>query len=869
MNKHNPPRLPLRFFRWFCHPEYREDIEGDLLERFDSRVVAKGPAKASWLFSLDVVRLFRPTIIKPMGGTNRMSHLGMLNNYMKVGWRSMLRHKLYTIINVGGLTLGLTAFILIFLYIRYELSYDRFYPNADKIYRAYEQEPFNPYMGSDYFAVTPAGLAVALENEYPEVQAATSFQTPTTLVGHGEDHYLEKGLSASPSFFNVFHYEFLQGNPSTALQNPESIVLTESLAYKIFGRKEAMGERLSFGDRDVIVTGVIKDPPTNASIKFSHVTSLAADTFYVEEITAGKWRGSSFHTFLTLTDEGEAVALESKMPALVKKYWAFDDYPNYFIQPIADVHLQTNVNFDIGAGGSPNQLLLFSLVAGFILVLACINYMNLAIARSIRRAKEVGLRKVIGAHKWQLIVQFLAESVFVTLMALVLAVVLLPMLLPYFGDMVDRQITIQPDDLLLLAPGLLLLVIFVGALAGSYPAFFMSSLMPVAALKGSQIGKPTGAVLQRWLIIGQYAVSIAMIICSVVVYSQFRFISGKGLGFDKEHVLTIRLYPGPDRKALDAIENEWRANPNVLGITKGQNLPTNIDQSEPVTTLQREQSDPDTYSIIYQLRTDANFLDVFGMQLVTGRTLSEEYALDKSSENCLLNEAACKAFGLSTDSAVGKTILLGWGGKSTVVGVLQDFHMHSMHLAIEPLMVQLRQNYRYISVKIRPDDLPETVAELEATFNKYSDYPFDYQFLDEKFDELYKADVRQGKLFGLFTAISLIIACLGLFGLAAFSTQQRAKEVGVRKVLGASISHIVALFASRFVKMVMIGYVIALPVGWWLIDHWLQEFAYRVTVEWWMLALPGLAAVAVAFLTISSQSARAAMANPVDSLRTE
>jgi putative ABC transport system permease protein len=868
MNKHHPPKLPLRFFRWFCHPEYREDIEGDLLERFDSRAVERGPNKARWLFSLDVIRLFRPSIIKPIGGSYRMNQFGMFKNYMKVGWRSMLRQKLYTAINVGGLTLGLTAFILIFLYIRYELSYDRFYPNADKIYRAFEQEPFNPYMGSDYFAVTPAGLAVALENEYPEVAAATSFQTPTTLVGHGEDHYLEKGLSASPSFFQVFHYEFLQGHPYSALRNPESIVLTESLAYKIFGSRDAIGERLSFGDRDVLVTGVIKDPPTNASIVFSHITSLAADPFYIEEINAGKWRGSSFHTFLTLTDEGDAAALESKMPALVKKYWAFDDYPNYFIQPIADLHLQTNVNFDIGARGNPNQLLLFSLVAGFILVLACINYMNLAIARSIRRAKEVGLRKVIGAHKWQLVVQFLAESVFVTLTALGLALVLTPLLLPYFGGMVDRQITVLPDDLLLLAPGLLLLVIFVGSLAGSYPALFMSSLVPVAALKGSQSGKPTGAGLQRWLIIGQYAVSIAMIICSLVAYSQFRFISGKELGFEKEHVLTVRLYPGPDQKALEAIENEWRANPNVSGITKGQNLPTNIDQSEPVT-LQREQSDPDAYSIIYQLRTDANFLDVFGMQLVTGRTLSEEYALDKSSENCLLNEAACKAFGLSTDSAVGTTILHGWGGKSTVVGVLKNFHMHSMHLAIEPLMVQLRQNYRYMSVKIRPDDLTETVVALEATFDKYSDYPFDYQFLDENFNELYKADVRQGELFSLFTVIALLIACLGLFGLAAFSTQQRAKEVGVRKVLGASLTHIVALFASRFVKMVVIGYLIALPAGWWLTEHWLQEFAYRIDIQWWMLAIPGFAAIVVAFLTISSQSVKVALANPVDSLRNE
>lgn len=865
---HTPPKLPLRFFRWFCHPDYREDIEGDLLERFEERLSEQGFSKARWLFALDVIRLFRPEIIKPIEGSYRMNQYGMFKNYVKVGWRSMLRHKLYAAINVGGLALGLTAFTLIFLYVRHELSYDRFYPNADRIYRAYQQQPFNPFMGTDYFAVMPAALAETLIREFPEVEHATSLQTPTRIVSTAEGQYVERGISADPQFFKVFPFTFLRGSPETALAKPENVVLTESLATKIFGSGDPIGQPVLLDKREVYVSGIIQDPPQNSTLQFTHVWSLEADQWYLDDRAKEKWEGNAFYTFLTLADGADAKGLQDKMPDLLSQRWAYDDYPSYFFQPIADLHLQTSVNFELGPRGNPTQLAIFSLVACLILILACINYMNLAIARSIKRAKEVGLRKVIGAHKRQLVFQFLGESVFVTLAALACSLLLLPMLLPYFGHMVDRVIFLQFKDLLGLVPGLIVLVVVVGILSGSYPALFMSSLTPAKVLKGKFTASLSGARLQKGLIIGQYAVSIAMIICSLVVYWQFRFISERELGFDKEHVFTIRPYDGKIADSFDAIKAEWLSNPKVLGVTKSQSLPTSVEQSN-IVSLHREGEEADYSHTIYQLRADENFLQVFGMELVAGRSLSSEYALDKSSGNVLVNETACRAFGWSIEDAPGKTMTSGWEGTKTVVGVIRDFHMHSMHMTIAPMLVELKDNFRYISVKVRPGDLPETIASLEATFSKHSAYPFDYEFLDDNFDKLYKADVRQGEIFGFFTVIALLIACLGLFGLAAFSTQQRAKEVGIRRVLGASTAHIVSLFATKFIGLVAIGYLIALPFGWLLIDHWLQEFAYRITLQWWMFLLPGVAAVVVAFMTISSQSARAALANPVDSLRSE
>lgn len=837
-----------------------------MLEKFELWKTTR--TNARWRFTLEVLKLFRPGIIRPIEGAYRMNHLGILKNYLKVGWRNMRSQKLYTAINVGGLSLGIAAFILIFMYVRHELSYDKFFPNSGNIYRAYQQQTFNPFMGSDYFAVMPAGFAGTLMHNFPEVTAATSLQTPTKTISKGESYYLEKGVSADQHFFEVLPFEFLRGDATTALANPDNVVVTESLAAKLFGAEDPMDQVISLDSRAMRISGVIKDLPTTSSLQFSHVWSLEADPWYLDDKAKEKWEGNAFYTFFTVANGADVDGLQRKMPALLKEKWAYDEYPEYLFQPMTNMHLQTGVNFDLGSRGNPGQLTLFSLIAGLILLLACINYMNLAIARSIRRAKEVGLRKVIGAHQWQLAFQFLGESIFVTLIALALAGLLLPVLLPYFGHMVDRAITLQPSDLVLLAPGLLALVLLVGLLSGSYPAIFMSSLTPVIVLKGKVTSPGKGLRLQRWLIVGQYTVSIAMIICSLVIYRQFRFISEKELGFDRDHVVTFRSYDGKIQEKFEALKAEWMSNPQVIAVVKSQNLPTNVEQST-VVSLHEEGGDADFSHTIYQLRTDDNFLKVYGMELVAGRNLSPDYAFDKSAGNCLINEAACRAFGWSVEEAVGKSFASGWEGKKTVVGVLKDFHMHSMHMAIAPLLVEMRDNFRYISVKIRPGDLAGTVGMLEDAFKKHSSYPYDYEFLDENFDRLYKSDRRQAEIFGFFTVVALLIASLGLFGLAAFSTQQRAREVGIRKVLGASVAQIVSLFASRFIRMVVVGYALALPVAWVVVNDWLEAYAYRVDLRWWMFALPGVAALIVAFLTIFAQSVKAAMANPTNSLRAE
>ncbi len=841
------------------------------MELYEERAKEKGKRRADLNFIKDVLLLFRPSIIKPADGTYRINNYGILKNYFKVSWRNLKRQKSYSIINIGGLSIGLACFILIFLYIQHELSYDKFFANWDRIYRVYNAPDGNDFLGKNKSAVTPAPLARALMNDHPEVEYATTFDPYQMLLELDEEHHFwEYGVSADPNFFNVFPYTFIEGHPETALNHPQTLVLTASFAAKVFGDKSPLGKSLIYREKSFQISAVVQDPPSNSSLNFSFVINIESSRGYQEEMKRSKWGGNGYKTFFTVKSNTNVRQLEGKMPELIEKYWIDPvKYPQkYVFEPLSEVHLQNDLNFDVGVKGSRKQLVLFSVVALLVLALASINYTNLALARSVNRAKEVGLRKTIGARKGQLSFQFLCEAILLSFFALILSLALVALILPVFGRFVGRSLELDLLQNVSLIPWLFLLTVVIGVIAGSYPALFMSSLRPVKVLKGNSDGPLTGKRIQRWLIIGQYFVSIAMIICSLIIYQQFEFINQKELGFQKDQILTIRARSSELRENIEIIKSEWLKNPNILAVAGSQNLPSNIQQSTIVND--EKGGSPDDDLSIYQLRADYDFLELYGLELIAGRYFSRDFA--DSLNVCVINENAAQSRGWTAQEAVGKVFTDDWRhGDRKIIGVIKDFHMHSLHLPMAPLLIELSgsRHSRFISVKIHPENIRETIAQIEETVNEHSSYPFDAQFLDDRLSQLYQEDMSSAKIFGFFTILAILIASLGLFGLAAFSTHQRIKEIGIRKVLGASISGIASMVSQDFLKMVVIGFILAAPVAWFGMKSWLDGFAYHTPVHWWLFGLAGGSALIIALVTISSQSLKAAMSNPVDCLHDE
>ncbi|OJJ22629.1 hypothetical protein BKI52_07010 [marine bacterium AO1-C] len=795
----------------------------------------------------------------------------MYKNYFKVAWRNLFRQKLYALLNIGGLAIGLSGFIMIVLYIQHELSYDRFYSNSDQIYRIYQRLEGNNIQGSDFFAYTSAPVATALKREYPEVTQATCTQPQKSLLSHQKQHFWEEGLWADAQFFKVFPIDFIQGNPATALAQPKSIVLTQTLALKLFGQtKNVVGQTITYRDKHRYnITGIVSDPPSNSTLQYRFIVSIYSHRGYRRALKKETWGNNDFHTFVTLKKGSDPQTLAQKFPSLLDKYQPRDaSFPfkeSFHIQPLTDMHLETGINSDLGKKGSPRYIYLFSAIAGLVLLLACINYMNLAIARSVRRVHEIGLRKTFGAIRRQLIGQFLSEAILIAFLALLIALGLTDLLLPRFSHLMDSPLSFNLQNTPWFIPALAALVFIVGGLSGSYPAFFLSSLDPVKALKG-QLGKKfSGIKLQSWLIVLQNATSIILIISSLVVYFQFRFIQNKELGYNKDQVVSISVLDRNLHKRISAIKNEWSGNSAILHTTTSAGLPVDIRHSTIVHHLNKSLKKDGIAT--YRTHVDPDYLKVFGLKLIAGRNFSSQMATDATQAR-IINESMAKALGWTPQEAIGKTIVD--YKKKTIIGVVKDFHMHSLRKKIAPLMLILRDDYlEYISVKVRPENMGTTIAYLESSLKKYTSYPFEYSFIDQKYDQLYKSDERLSQMFGFFTLLSIFIASLGLFGLAAFSIERRTKEIGIRKVLGASARHIVTVMSQEFLKMILIGFMVAIPIAWYAMDHWLREFAYRIEIKWWMFVLAGVMAFLVAIVTISYQSLRAIFTNPVKALRNE
>ena len=806
----------------------------------------------------------------------------MFKNYLKIALRTLWRGKIYTALNVFGLAMGLACFGLIAAWCLNELSFDRFNEKHERIFRI----AGNVKTDAETFdqAVTAPPMAEALLKDYPEVENAVRLYTNDCIVRYGEKQFLEDGvLLADQSFFEMFDYRLSAGDQSMALREPYSLVLTKSIAEKYFGAENPIGKTMTLFLLDpqgngapYKITGVMPDPPRNAHFTFNMLGSF--NTFETANPGArtSEWRyfWNGFYTYVLLKEGSAPQTLALKLPDYAERYLGekmreMKMFYTFSLQPLADIHLQSHLRYEIQAAGSLNTVYIFATIGIFILLIACINYVNLATARSLSRAREVGVKKVLGAAKMQLIRQFLTESTTVAAIAFSLALLLMELAQPFFFELTGNQIaTLFSKELIRLLLGTTLLV---GLLSGIYPAFFISTFQPSTVLKGAFKSSASGIFLRKGLVVLQFAIAIVLLVGIVVVQSQMDFIRNKDLGFNKEELLVLEVNGFSEvREGIQPFRDELRANPAIRGIATSRGLIVNGLGNSLIETIDANGKPVSTS--IYQHQIDYDYLNVYEMRLVAGRNFSPRAASDTVGGVYIVNEATVRALGWGDpQNALGKPFRAD-GTTGTVIGVVKDFHFTSLQERIEPVALSPTRPNRFsrIAVRLNTAQLSETIAFIEQAWQKH--FPqalLQYSFFDERLDEQYQTEKLFGKVFSIFVVISLVVACLGLFGLAAFAAEQRTKEIGIRKVLGASVAHVISLLSKDFVRLVVLANLIAWPVGYFAMSRWLQNFAYRIDIGWWIFALAGGLALFIALLTVSLQAIRAALANPVEALRYE
>jgi predicted permease len=785
----------------------------------------------------------------------------MLYNYLIITLRGLRKSKAFSFINLLGLAVGMATSILILLWVQDELSFDNFHPHGDHVYRVVSGWQTNN--ATQEYAATPAPLAAVLKGEIPEIRDVVRLnEGGQMLLTYRDKHFDETGaLYADPALLRMFGFPLVKGDPNTALRDRHSLVLTQTLAQKYFPGEEAVGKRIRVNNgTDFTVTGVMRDVPANSHLRFSFVVPFEL----LKESNAtldNNWSDYNYTTYVQLHPGTPAAGVDGKLAAVFRQRNP-DTQGRFYLEPMRRIYLYSKVPGDNARHGDAQSVYIFSAVAAFILLIACINYMNLATARSARRAKEVGLRKVAGANRGQLIGQFLGESVLLACVALGVALVLVWALLPVYSDLTEKGLSM---DMLLGNTLLALLAIAVctGLVAGSYPALMLSAFQPVRVLKGTVSAGRGGAAFRRGLVVVQFTLSILLIFSTLVIYRQMQYVQGKNLGFEKENILTFALRGDLDRK-YETVRGELLRQPGVAAVTSASQDLTNVNSSTGGGDWEGKPAE--LRLILNQLSVDRDFTDAFNLRMVAGRGFSRQYATDSAA--FILNEEAVKQMGLQ--SPVGKRFSA-HNVTGTIVGVAQDFHFKSLHEPIEPMVLFVSPNWRgQAYVKIKPGYEAAAVAACEKVWKTFNpSYPFAYRFLDENFDRMYRAEQRTGRLFRYFAGIAIFIACLGLFGLAAYTAEQRVREIGIRKVLGASVSSLVTLLSREFVVLVVISFALAVPLGWYLMNGWLSDFAYRIRLSWWIFAVAGGLAAVIALLTVSFQSIKAALADPVKSLRSE
>jgi len=798
----------------------------------------------------------------------------MIKNYFKIAWRNLWKNKLFSFINITGLAVGVTCCVLIFLYVQNELSYDTFNKNADKIYRI--TSFIHQEKKDEQFAPTSPVMAEKLRSAFPEVKKIVRFSPVRRPVAYGDKRFYDtKILYADSTLFDIFTLAFVEGNPKTALHAPYNIVLTEKIAKKYFGKEPALGKMLKLSDTlGLVVTGVMKDIPATSHFTLDCIVSRS--TMLEMNKNVPGWRENSEENFfnceafsyLLLENKIDIRSFEDKANKFLDKEQADQKksigmWMNIKMQPLLDIHLKSHLDHEFSSTNSDiTYVYIFSATAFLILLIACCNFINLSTARSLNRSKEIGLRKVIGAKRGQLIAQFLGESVLFSLIASLLSLILVVLAIPLFNSFIGTTLSLNLSVVWIY----LAIISGVGFLAGLYPAILMSSFAPIRSLKGKISHGVADVFFRKGLVVFQFSIAIILIIGTSLILKQLNFIEDRNIGLNKEQVVAIEL-KGIGQGKGDVLIKELARNPKVVNTSINNFSFKGI----PNITLLPEGFATNELTACSVISVDENFLKTMQIGLVEGRNFSKDFPTDVD-EAFIVNEAAVKEFRWKTPKeAIGKKVDWAFDKSGKIIGVVKNFNYESMREDIKPLLIHVfPQWFGTITLRLKTDNLPSTISNLESTWKSVAgDTPFKYAFLEDDFDSLYKSEQNMRSVLGAFTFISILVACLGLFGLAAFTIKQRFREIGIRKVLGSSVPNIVQLLSKDFLKLVFISILIASPIAWYAMNKWLQDFAYKVDISWWIFLLAGFMAVLIAFATVSFQAIKAAIANPIKSLRTE
>ena len=792
----------------------------------------------------------------------------MFKNYLKIALRNIKRHKGYSFITITGLAIGMTCTILILLWVQDELSFDRFHKNGDYLYRVIQDIQFTDHR--THWAITQGPLGPSLKEDFPEIVDFTRISYREFRFKYADNVFDEGACMADNSILQMFTFPLVQGDPKTALIKPNNIVLSEEMAEKYFGEENPIGKTLKANDRyDFHVTGVFKKIPTNSHLQFDFLIPF----IFGRELgyTVDTWNNSGFSTYLMLAKTASVENVVEKISDYLQTKPTLEENSKLTLQPLKRVHLYSHYDFDFGHGDI-KYVMIFSVVALFILLIACFNFMNLATARAGNRAKEIGMRKIVGAYKRNIIYQFLGEAIFLSVVALFFSLILVELLLPTFNTLSGKELSLNFSSNPLTLIGLIGISLITGFISGSYPALVLASYKPVEIFKG--VGGTTnvagsgkkGSIFRKVLVVSQFAISIMLFIGTIVVYNQLTFMRNKKLGYEKEHLLMSRMR-GDMPQQFEAVKNELLKNPDILNVTAVASPPT-YGYVFSNTLWHWKGQKPDEEILFRCNLINYDYFKAFGLELVAGRPFSKEFPTDTNA--VIINETAMRAMGL--ENPVGKRLAYFDGEFNIeIIGIVKDYHFRSLHQRIEPQILILSTDAtRLLCTRILATDIARTIKEVEQVWKTFAPaFSFEYNFLDESLDNLYRSEMRISKIFRYFTALAIFISCLGLFGLASFMAEQRTKEIGVRKVLGASVPGIVLLLSKEFGKWVLVANIIAWPIAWYAMSKWLQNFAYRTNITWTTFIISAGIALLIALLTVSYKSIKAALANPVESLRYE
>jgi putative ABC transport system permease protein len=863
MNK--PPKLAKSLLKILSSHEKDDAFMGDIEELFHDRVEYQGRWRSMQWYWWEIVK----SLPKFLRESTRW-RMAMFGNYVKIALRNIKRQKGYSIINIAGLAVGIACTIFILLWVQDELSFDRFHENADRIYRVVfstSDEDLTPTNANGAYGVGPA-----LKRDFPEVVETVRIrkmgQGVKRYVGYKDKKFYElRFFFAEPSILSVFDFPLVKGNPATALDDPNSIVLTEETAKKYFGSEDPMGKTIEadpYNDGELMlfrVTGIAQNVPSNSHLHFDFLASYSS----LKEDT-NEFSGFYQHyTYALLSGKSAAESLNPKLLAFLHRNWRKNPWYTISLQPLLDIRLRSRLKSEVEPTGSILYVYVFSAIAVFILLIACINFMNLTSARAVKRAKEVGIRKVVGARKNQLVRQFLGESLFLSAFSASVAGLIVTVTLPLFNKLANKGITLSSLMNPLFALGLAAIALSTGLIAGIYPALFLSAFQPGHSLKSRSGYSFSGTMLRKGLVIFQFALSIGIIFATLLVHKQMKYIQSRDLGYDKEQIMVIPLSKDL-RQNYEGFRNELLEFPGIANTATSSWVPT---RGSGHLSFRFEGNEENISQVIYGI--DKEFINTYGLKLLAGKNI-QNLSPDEKTLEFLVSELTIQEAGYASPrEAIGKAVSVE-EYKGHILGVVNDINIYS--LRIEPYsicyVITPIGGHNYLSIRMRPQNIPETIAHIQKTWQKMVPYyPLDYFFLDASFEQMHYADKKMAEMFSVFSVLAIFVACLGLFGLAAYTAEQKTKEIGVRKVLGASVSSIYLLLSQEFLKWVVLANVIAWPVAYYAMHKWLQNFAYRATIGWEIFLVSGGVALAISIMTVSFQSIKAAVANPVDSLRYE